>query len=99
MKIVNKRKFVRGIVLVISIILFMVLISISNISLSHGEVQYTDIYVSNGETLWSIATSQLASNAYYTNKDVREIIKDIKTLNELDSSVLQIGQRLLVPVL
>lgn len=99
MKIVNKKKFVRGIVIVVSVILFIVLVSISNISLSHGEVEYKDIYVSNGETLWSIAKSQLNTNAYYSNKDVREIIRDIKTINELNSSVLQIGQKLIVPTL
>ena len=99
MKIVNKKKFIRGIVIIISIIVFIVLVSISNISLSHGDIAYKDIYVSNGETLWSIAKCQLNTNAYYSNKDVREIIRDIKTINELNSSVLQIGQKLIVPTL
>lgn len=99
MKIVDRKKFIRGVGVTVSIILFMILVSLNNISLSHGELQFMDIYVSSGETLWSIASSQLSSNAYYNNKDIREIIKDIKAINELDSSVLQIGQKLVIPTL
>lgn len=99
MKIVDRKKFVRGMVIITSILLFIFLISLSSISLSHGEMQYKEIYVGNGETLWSIATSEINTNAYYIHKDVRAVIKDIKTINELESSVLQIGQKLIIPTL
>jgi len=53
-----------------------------------------DVYtVGVGETLWSIASSRAAPGA-----DVRDVIDDLKSLNELSSSSLAAGQQILVPV-
>jgi Tfp pilus assembly protein FimV len=52
----------------------------------------TDIVqVGSGDTLWGIA-SDLA-----TDGDVRDMMHTIETLNSLESSTLQAGQRLVVP--
>lgn len=99
MKIVNKTKFVRSIVILVSIIIFISILFSNNITLSHGELQYKQRYVNKGETLWEIATSELTSNEYYNNADIREIIIDIKKVNNLHSSVLQVGQKLEIPTL
>lgn len=99
MKIVNKKKFIRSIVIFISITLFVTILFSNNIALSHQELQYKKIYVDKGETLWEIATSELKVNKYYNNVDIREIIKDIKKINNLNSSALQVGQILEIPTL
>ena len=61
------------------------------------ETQYKELYIGAGETLWSIAKVELKENPYYFNKDIREIISDIKHRNELNTSALYIGQKLLIP--
>lgn len=99
MRITNMKKFIRGIVLVVIIPIAVIFIFSNNIALSHGEVQYKERYIDVGDTLWEIANSEKSENEYYMNKDVREIIKDIKQLNNLNSSALQVGQELEIPTL
>lgn len=70
---------------------------ISNISFSHGENNYKTIYVSNGDTLWSIAKEEQENNAYYEDKDIREVVNNIKTVNKLNSSDLSSNQKLVIP--
>mgnify|MGYP003310880471 CR=1 FL=1 len=57
MRIVNKKKFIKMIILIIGII-GISLICFSNISFSKGEIKTKTIYVSNGDTLWSIAEEE-----------------------------------------
>jgi LysM repeat protein len=49
--------------------------------------------VTNGETLWSIAARHTAPG-----DDVRAVVFDIKRINDLDDSMIRIGDRLVVPV-
>ena len=49
--------------------------------------------------MWKIATEQQETNPYYTEKDVRFVLNEIKKINNLCTSNLQIGQELRVPVL
>src|SRR4051794_27051118 len=49
------------------------------------------VQVGSGDTLWAIA-ADLADDG-----DVRAMMEQIRQLNALDSSVLQAGQRLVVP--
>lgn len=97
MKIVNVFKFVRAIFLIIIVLIFISLFLTNSITLSHTETQYKELYIGAGETLWSIAKVELKENPYYFNKDIREIISDIKHRNELNTSALYIGQKLLIP--
>ncbi|HLS15512.1 MAG TPA: LysM peptidoglycan-binding domain-containing protein [Beutenbergiaceae bacterium] len=55
--------------------------------------QVQDVVVSQGESLWAIATSTAAPG-----QDVREVVEQIRTLNDLDGSTVVAGQRLSVPV-
>ena len=96
LKIVNLSKFIRSSVIILGIIICVSLF-INNISFSHTEKTYKTIYVSNGDTLWSIAKEEKDSNSYYTNKDVRDIVNNIKGINKISNSNLSIGQKLLIP--
>lgn len=101
MKIVNMKKFVRSICILIGILIALILF-FPKATFSHNENEhpnYETVSVAKGDTLWSIATYQQENNPYYTEKDVRDIIKQLKKLNQLDHSELQIGQTLKIPVL
>lgn len=82
------------VVLVITILLF-----IHSTSLSYKDIQYREIYVCSGDTLWDIAKYEQQNNDYYKAKDIREIIFDIKKENNLSSSDLNINQKILIPSL
>lgn len=97
MRIKNKKKFIRGLLLIIAIV--SLFISKSTFSFSEqNNRDYKTIYVSNGETLWEIAENEQKNNAYYKNKDIREIVYSIKNTNKLGNSNLCEGQELLVIV-
>lgn len=99
MRIVDKKKFVRMIILIIGIISIS-FICFSNISFSKGEVKTKTIYVSSGDTLWTIAEYEQENNTYYDNKDIRDIIYEIKKLNNIDNnSNLITGQKLVIKYL
>lgn len=96
MRIKNKKKFRRT----IFIILFLTILGIillSNKTLSHGEVKTKTVYISKGETLWTIAQIELEDNNFYENKSIREVINNIKTINNLEDSYIYEGQKLIIP--
>jgi len=97
MKIKNRKKFITSITILILIIIFTILLSSK--AFSHGEYETKTIYISNGDTLWTIASTELQDNKYYKNKNIREIINDIKHINNLDSSYIYEGQKIEIPTL
>ena len=90
MRIKNKKKFIRGILIIIAIISMF----ICKATFSYNEPKYKTIYVSNGETLWEIAKNEQKNNYYYKGKDIREIVDNIKSINKLTDSDLYAGQEL-----
>lgn len=96
MKIKSLKKFVRSILIMLGAIL-MISLLISKSTLSHSEVEYKSILVSSGDTLWTIAAYNQETNDYYKNKDIRYIINDIMEINNLENSLLEINQELLIP--
>lgn len=96
LKIVSLRKFIRSILVILGIIICISLF-ISNTSFSHADTKYKTIYVSSGDTLWNIAKEQKETNAYYENKDIRDIINNIKSVNKLNSSDVSANQKLIIP--
>lgn len=98
MKIVNKRKFVRSIV-IIGIFIALISFIFVNKTLSHTETSYQKIYVSSGDTLWNIAKEQKNNNQYFEEKDIRTIVDEIKYINNLNNSDLKIGQELNIPTI
>ena len=98
MKIVNIKKFLRSIFIILIIIIGLSLV-ISKSAYSRGEWQYKTICVSKGDTLWNIAKSNQESNGYYKGKDIRYIMNDIAQINNIEKSNLKIDQELLVPMI
>lgn len=98
MKIVNLKKFIRSIIIILLVIIGLSLL-ISKSTYSHGEKQYKTVYISKGDTIWSIAKNNQESNDYYKGKDIRYIMNDISKINNIEKSNLKIDQKLLVPVI
>lgn len=92
----NKKKFIRSILIIVVLTVGIVLI-MTNRSESHQEVAYKTLAVASGDTLWNIAEKEKKNNSYYKDNDVRDIIRDIKAVNKLDSSSLKINQKLEIP--
>lgn len=97
MKIINLKKFIRGVVLIF-LIIFGISLFITHSSYSYNSKKYISIYVAKGDTLWSIATD-LKNTNYYKEKDIRYIISDIKEINNLKNSNISDGDKLLVPTI
>ena len=98
MRIVNKKKFIRSTSVTIGLIIFIILI-FSNIGFSHTEINYKEIAISSGDTLWNIAKYERTNNEYFKNDDIRDIVDEIKHLNNLSSSNLEIGDKLSIPTI
>ncbi len=96
MKIVNVKKFVRTIS-ILSILILMFIIFCSK-TYSNVDINYKDEYVISGDTLWSISKEESKNNKYFENKDIREIVNEIKRINNLKNSDLKIGQKLIIPI-
>lgn len=88
MKIVNMPRFIISMSIIVFVISFFMSM-LTSVVFSASPIEYNTIVVSAGDTLWSIASS-LGDN-------VRENIYTIKEINNLDSSMIYVGQELLVP--
>lgn len=96
MKIVNRKRFITSISITIGVIFFIILLFV-NISFSHAETNYKKIAVSCGDTLWNIAKYEKTNNEYFENKEIRDIIDEIKYTNHLSTSNINVGQELSIP--
>lgn len=96
MKIVNKKKFIRSFIIVTISVIILLFIGLNN-TYSKGETKYKEEYIYAGDTLWSIAEREAKNNNYYENKDVRNIIIEIKEINHIESGNLKIGQKIKIP--
>lgn len=96
LKIVNKRKFITS----MSILIFIVLTSgsvVMSAKTNNDKIYYEKIYINEGDTLWNIAEDEKENNEYYFGKDVRYIIYDLKKINNLKDSNITKGQELNIP--
>lgn len=98
MRIVNKKKFIRSTSITIGLIIFLIMI-LSNIGFSHTDINYKEIAISYGDTLWGIAKYERDTNEYFKNDDIRDIVDEIKYLNNLSASNLNIGDKLNIPII
>lgn len=96
MTIKYKKRFIRAIILILAISIVLMLI-MSNKALSHQEVKYKSVSVTSGDTLWDIADKEQKTNNYYKGNDIRDVIENIKSVNNLKSSSLKINQILDIP--
>ena len=92
----NKKKFIRAILIIIGITIGIVLFMTGK-SFSSQEITYKTVAVTAGDTLWNIAESEQKHNNYYKNNDIRDIILDIKNINNLGNSSLEVAQILEIP--
>lgn len=97
LKIVNLKKFIIAVITILAIILSLSLFT-GNKVLSRVNPEYRTIIVSSGDTLWEIAKLEQESNEYYKEKDLRYIINDLKSINNLTNSNLFNNQKLLVRI-
>ena len=95
MKIVNVKKFIRTISILV--ILILIIILFTNKTYSKVDTKYKEESIILGDTLWSISQQEAKSNKYFENKDIREIVSEIKRINKLDNLDLKEGQKLLIP--
>lgn len=96
MVIKNWKKFLRAIFIIIGVIIFINLL-IPDKAFSNQKVEYKTVAVSNGDTLWTIAKEEQKENAYYEGKDIRDIVYNIKKVNNLKNSNLKVNQVLEIP--
>ncbi len=94
-KIVNKSKFIRSVIIVLGVVALGLLL-LGN-TYSKTEITYKEDYIISGDTLWSIAQNQVNNNEYYKNKDVREVMYEIKQLNNIGNENLEVGQKIKIP--
>ena len=87
----NKRRFMITLAVTISIISSVFLIATTKTK-GYTEVQYNEVVITRGDTLWDIA-----AEVYGSNSDIRKKITVIKKANNLKTSELAIGQVLLIP--
>ena len=59
-------------------------------------VTYKTYYVSEGETVWDIASEHMVEQD--KTRDVREFIFDIRKYNGLHGKTLQAGQTIVIPL-
>ena len=95
MKIVNKKKFVRSLI----VIVVLILIGLLGIQKTYckAKIGYKEDYIVEGDTLWSIAQNEINTNEYYKNKDIREVMYEIKKINNLENGKLIIGKKIIIP--
>ena len=96
MKIVDKVKFIRTISILI--ILVCMIIIFSQNTYSKGEISYKENYIYAGDTLWSIAKNEIENNKYFENKDIRDVVDELKSINNFSNSELYEGQKIKIPI-
>lgn len=96
LKIVNKKKFTKSISMV-SLFIIAILVWSTNIY-SKESINYKNEYIITGDTLWSIAQKEAKENIYYKNKDIRDIVRDIKKINHLQDGNIYDGQQIKIPI-
>ena len=94
--IVDKKKFIKMITIIVLSTLFLATIGISK-AYSKETVKYKVEYVYSGDTLWSIAEEESKENKYYKEEDIRNIIFDIKKVNNIENNNLEVGQKIIIP--
>jgi DNA-binding CsgD family transcriptional regulator len=87
----------RVVVLLTSVALALAILLLSAVNAraedSSDRASYVAHTVVSGDSLWDIAHAHVGSE-----RDVRDLIEDIKRVNDLTSSVIVPGQVVLVPV-
>ena len=81
----------RFLVIISTFVVALVLLLSSSVRAAGPEPTTVDYRVRSGDTLWNIAA------VVAPDGDVRDIVAEIKHLNDLDTSLIKPGQVLVVP--
>lgn len=93
-KIKDNKKFKRFILLtvtIISIFTYMFITILSNDIVESKSIKKNSIIVKKGDTIWSIAQK------IDSNRDIRDIVYDIKNINDLSSTDIFPGNKIYLP--
>ncbi|MDJ0953526.1 MAG: LysM peptidoglycan-binding domain-containing protein [Acidimicrobiia bacterium] len=82
----------RFLVIISTFVVALVLLLASSVMAAGPESETVDYRVRSGDTLWTIAEETSSGG------DIRDIIAEIRDLNDLESSLIVPGQTLVVPV-
>ncbi len=82
MKIVNKKRFITSIT-----ILMIILIALLNKCVAYKSIKTENYMVSAGDTLWSISCEYKKSG-----QDVRSYLYELRELNNLNDCIIYPGQ-------
>lgn len=96
MKIVNKEKFIKNISILLIIISLLIIFSKS--TYSNVEIIYKEDYIYSGDTLWNISKKEIQNNKYFEGKDIREVVSELKYINNLSESNLKVGEKIRIPM-
>lgn len=88
MRIKNKKRFILSLTILFVLLSFLCNMLTSKV-FSHTLPEYKEIVISEGDTLWSIA-SNLDGN-------INENIYEIKKINNLKTSYIYAGQEIIIP--
>lgn len=93
--IMNKKIYLKNperLIMSIAILVFIIfgMFGFQNVALGDSIPEYITITVSKGDTIWTIAKD------YYQQNDVRDIVEEIKKINNLENSNIKVGQELLL---
>lgn len=94
-KMVNKRKCIRSLIF-ITMLLILTLLGI-NSTYSKTKIVYKEDYIIKGDTLWDIAENEVNTNQYYKNRDIRDVMYELKKINHLSNENLEIGKKIFIP--
>ncbi len=98
LRIVNKKKFIRSVSILLLIILLIIIFG-THRSYSSNNINYKKQYIVSGDTLWEIAQHQLENNEYFKGMEITEVINEIEKFNEMSDSRLIEGEILLIPII
>ena len=88
MKITNKKRFIRSLIVLIFLVLSLV-----HTSTAKTESQVINYQIRKGQTLWSIAREYTPNS-----KDIRDTIHEIKDLNNMQDSNIYAGQTIKIKI-
>lgn len=92
-KVVNKKKFIKSILVILFILITFILIISSNFKNKEVISTECDYVVSKGETLWNIAAKYKQDN-----QDIRDYIYQIRKINNMETATIYEGQAIKVIV-
>ena len=90
---INLKKFIQALVIVIGITILITFLATKSIY-SYEKLKTKTIYTNKGDTLWNIALDEKENNKYYKDKNIREIVYDIKQINNMQDSIILPGETL-----